>query len=211
MPFDFDRLVSGSEYALFLALDGRREESITLVREILERAGSSELSGRFRIRSIAIAKALSALAEAINGRATHANRIIRGVRANGDSVIALTASTVENVLARLRHRGESGADRVMDGIEKLAKLGYADVAKLLGAVDRVLSFGEAASFRHADLTPSEIDVLKLLDEGLIPKEIAERTERSVYTVRVHIANIIAKLGCHGRSEAIRKAQREGLI
>ena len=99
----------------------------------------------------------------------------------------------------------------MDGIEKLAKLGYADVAKLLGAVDRVLSFGEAASLSHADLTPSEIDVLKLLDEGLIPKEIAERTERSVYTVRVHIANIIAKLGCHGRSEAIRQAQREGII
>lgn len=211
MPFDFDRLVSGSEYALFLALDGRREESIALVREILERAGSSEPSGRFRVRSIAIAKALSALAEAINGRATRADRIVRGVRANGDSVISLTASTVENVLARLRHRGESGADRVLDGIEKLASLGYADVAKLLGAVDRVLSFGEAASFDHADLTPSEIDVLRLLDEGLIPKEIAERTERSVYTVRVHIANIIAKLGCHGRSEAIRTAQREGII
>jgi DNA-binding NarL/FixJ family response regulator len=181
------------------------------VREILERAGSSEPSGRFRVRSIAIAKALSALAEAINGRATRADRIVRGVRANGDSVISLTASTVENVLARLRHRGESGADRVLDGIEKLASLGYADVAKLLGAVDRVLSFGEAASFDHADLTPSEIDVLRLLDEGLIPKEIAERTERSVYTVRVHIANIIAKLGCHGRSEAIRTAQREGII
>jgi ATP/maltotriose-dependent transcriptional regulator MalT len=211
MPFDFDRLVSGSEYALFLALDGRREESTRLVREILDQADSSELSGRFRIRSVAIAKALGALAEAINGRATQADRIIRGVKANGDAVIALTASTVENVLARLRHRGESGADRVMVGIEELCGLGYADVAKLLGAVDRVLSFGEAASQVHADLTRSEIEVLKFLDEGLIPKEIAERTERSVYTVRVHIANIIAKLGCHGRLEAIRKAQREGLI
>jgi DNA-binding CsgD family transcriptional regulator len=65
--------------------------------------------------------------------------------------------------------------------------------------------------RGSVLTPSEIDVLKLLDRGLIPKEIAECTSRSVYTVRVHIANAIAKLNCHGHSEAVRLARTLRLI
>ncbi len=35
MAFSFDRVVSGSEYALFLALDGKRDESAKIAREIL--------------------------------------------------------------------------------------------------------------------------------------------------------------------------------
>jgi tetratricopeptide (TPR) repeat protein len=36
MTFSFDRVSCGGEYALFLALDGKREESARLVKEILE-------------------------------------------------------------------------------------------------------------------------------------------------------------------------------
>ncbi len=211
LPNDFDKVVSGSEYALFLALDGQREASIGLTKEILGRLDSPELSGRFRIRSLAIAKALAGLSEAINGRLTLARRVLRGVKADGDGLIATIVGTVEDILARLRHRGESGADRVKKGIDGLAASGYADLARLLAAVDRVLSIGEEMQPAHGSLTASEICVLKLLNDGLAPKEIAEQTERSVYTVRVHIANIIAKLGCHGRLEAIHVARRQGLI
>jgi DNA-binding NarL/FixJ family response regulator len=68
-----------------------------------------------------------------------------------------------------------------------------------------------ASLRERGLTRSEIEVLRALAQGLIPKEIAADTHRSVFTVRVHIANAIAKLGCHGRFEAIEVARREGLL
>jgi DNA-binding NarL/FixJ family response regulator len=211
MPFDFDRILSGSEYALFLAIDAQQDSSVRVTREILQQLRSCEVSGLFRVRSLAVARALCALAEAINGRVTYADRALNSLKTNGDPVIAQTVNTVGNIIARLRVPGEPGADRIVEGTEALVGLGYADLARLLGAVDRVLSHGHAASVRRADLTPSEVDVLKLLAEGFVPKDIAARTGRSVYTVRVHIANVISKLGCHGRAEAIQHAHQRGLI
>jgi DNA-binding CsgD family transcriptional regulator len=115
------------------------------------------------------------------------------------------------MIARLRNRGENRADQIRSDIDGLAALGYADIARLLGAVDRTLNYAQVELLSRTGLTRSELDVFRLLADGLIPKEIAARSGRSVYTVRVHIANVIAKLGCHGRAEAIRTAQRMGLI
>ena len=211
MPFDFDRIVSGSEYVLFLAVDAQQELSVKLTREIRDQLRACDVSGLFRVRSLAVARALCALAEAINGRVTHADRELNRVVADGDPVIAQTVKTIADIVARLRNLGEGGANRVMEGAKALAELGYADLARLLGAVDRVLSHGRAAIIQGADLTPSEVDVLRLLAAGFVPKDIATRTGRSVHTVRVHIANVISKVGCHGRAEAIRWAHQQGLI
>jgi DNA-binding CsgD family transcriptional regulator len=211
MPFDFDRILSGSVYALFLSLDGQPQLSVKLIREILEYVSTSEVTGLFRVRSMAIARALCALAEAINGRTTSADRVLREVKSSGDAVILLTGRVVDSIIARLRHRGENGVNRIRASIDALSALGYADVARLLAAVDRVIGNGLLGSVPPAELTPSEIEILRLLAEGLTPKEIAEQRDGSVHTVRVHIANVIAKLDCHGRSEAIRTAQRLGLI
>ena len=211
LPFNFDRIVCGSEYALFLALDSQPELAANLIKEILRLLASSPVTGLFRIRAMAIARALCALSEAINGRMTHADRILRSVKIEGDAVIARMVNAVDGMLLRQRHRGEIGPDQIRESVEDLAMLGYADVARLLDAADRVLSCGKAELFSGTELTRSELDVLRLLAEGLIPKEIAARSGRSVCTVRVHIANVIAKLGCHGRSEAVRTAHRMGLI
>jgi len=210
MPFTFDRVVSGSEFALFLAVDGKGDESGKMTKEVLTILNASAVTGRFRVRSMAIAKALSALAEAISGRTIQADRILRGIRATEDDVIMLVVSTVDCVLLRLTQKGDAGERRVRSGIADLSCLGYADVARLLGAVDRALSLRPDGA-QAAPLTPSEVDVLRLLNEGLIPKEIAQRKNRSVCTIRVHIANAIAKLGCHGRSQAIRRARLQGII
>ncbi len=210
LPFNFDRIVCGSEYALFLAVDGQPQLATTLVREILGVLASSAVTGLFRVRAMAIAKALCAIVEAVNGRMTHADRVLRGVKADGDPVIMLVVTVADSMLSRLRYRGETESGRIRKSVEGLSALGYGDVARLLGAVDRVLSYGEE-SFRGGGLTSSEHEIMRLLAEGLIPKEIAARSGRSVHTVRAHIANVIAKLGCHGHSEALRAARRMGLI
>ena len=57
---------------------------------------------------MAIAKALCAIVEAVNGRMTHADRILRGVKADGDPVILLVVNVADSMLSRLRHLGESG-------------------------------------------------------------------------------------------------------
>jgi DNA-binding NarL/FixJ family response regulator len=69
----------------------------------------------------------------------------------------------------------------------------------------------AADDVQTALTESERDVLRRLAQGLVPKDIAVETGRSVNTVRVHIANAMAKLESHGRLEAINAARLRGLI
>jgi len=60
------------------------------------------------------------------------------------------------------------------------------------------------------LTAREMEVLRLLCEGLKNSEIAERLCRSVRTVDHHLAAVFAKLGVATRTEAVGAALRTGL-
>ncbi len=211
MTFSVDRVSCGGEYGLFLALDGKREESAKSVKEILKVLELQEVSGLYRIRAAAVTKALCALSEAINGRMTQADRVLGSLRSNKDGIVTLVVRIVEIIATRMRHGGESGADRVRASVETLKEMDYADVARLLTAVDSVIARNASARPRSRGLTQSEVEVLRLLEQGLTPKEIAERTSRSINTVRAHVANAITKLHCHGHSEAIRAARRLRLI
>jgi NarL family two-component system response regulator LiaR len=61
------------------------------------------------------------------------------------------------------------------------------------------------------LTPRELEVLKLIAEGLPNREIAEQLVISEKTVKNHINNIFSKLQINDRSQAILYAIREGLV
>lgn len=61
-----------------------------------------------------------------------------------------------------------------------------------------------------DLTPREVEVLKLIAEGLNNKGIAEELVISEKTVKNHINNIFSKLHINDRSQAILYAIRTGL-
>ncbi len=55
--------------------------------------------------------------------------------------------------------------------------------------------------RLACLTPREREVLELVADGCQNKEIAARLALSENTVKLHLRNIISKLGVHNRTEA----------
>lgn len=61
------------------------------------------------------------------------------------------------------------------------------------------------------LTPREIQVLELLVEGLSNKTIAARLGISDQTVKFHVAAISGKLGAVNRTDAVRRAIRQGLV
>jgi DNA-binding NarL/FixJ family response regulator len=62
-----------------------------------------------------------------------------------------------------------------------------------------------------DLTPRELEVLKLIGSGLTNRQIAEELILSEKTVKNHINNIFSKLHVYDRSQAILYAIREGLV
>ncbi|MBC8144707.1 MAG: response regulator transcription factor [bacterium] len=61
------------------------------------------------------------------------------------------------------------------------------------------------------LTPRELEVIRLLAEGLPNKLIADRLGISDHTVKFHVNAILSKLGAHSRTEAVTRAARGGLI
>ncbi len=62
-----------------------------------------------------------------------------------------------------------------------------------------------------DLTQRELEVLRLLAEGLSSKQIAMRLDLSPETVRDYTKKLYLKLDAHGRVEALEQARRLGLI
>jgi two-component system, NarL family, response regulator LiaR len=130
-------------------------------------------------------------------------------------VVMLTAHQLETqVLAALA----SGADAYCLKSTDPAGLIVAINAAVLGSayldpqiahlvLDRInLPSGEVAV-----LSPRELDVLRLIAEGLSNKEIAEKLEISLSTVKTHIEEILARLKVSDRTQAAVKAVRQGLL
>jgi DNA-binding NarL/FixJ family response regulator len=62
-----------------------------------------------------------------------------------------------------------------------------------------------------DLSARELQVLQLLAEGASNKVIARRLGITPNTAKFHVASIVAKLGAIGRTDAVARAMRLGLV
>ncbi|HSD82899.1 MAG TPA: response regulator transcription factor [Anaerolineae bacterium] len=65
--------------------------------------------------------------------------------------------------------------------------------------------------RIDELTPREMEVLRLLGQGLPNRQIAARLDINERTVKYHVSAILAKLEASNRTEAIMRAIERGLI
>jgi two-component system response regulator DevR len=74
-------------------------------------------------------------------------------------------------------------------------------------VRRVLDVGRA----RPDLSPRENEVLLLVVEGLLNKEIADRLGLAEITVKQHVSAILRKLGVQDRTQAAIAAVERGLV
>jgi DNA-binding NarL/FixJ family response regulator len=64
---------------------------------------------------------------------------------------------------------------------------------------------------RGQLTPREMEILRLLAEGKVNKEVATLLGISVRTVETHRAKIMLKLGLHSLAELIYYALRHGIV
>jgi len=62
-----------------------------------------------------------------------------------------------------------------------------------------------------DLTPRELDVLRLVAGGDSNAEVAHRLGLSIHTVERHLANLYPKIGARGRADATAYAIRRGIV
>lgn len=113
--------------------------------------------------------------------------IFRGLRAGAKGYVLKDAPDEEIVAAVLA---------TMQGRRYLA---HAVAAKLADLVS------------NTHLSAREIDVLKLMATGLSNKGIARRASITEGTVKFHVNNILSKLQCESRTEAVAAALKRGLI
>ena len=61
------------------------------------------------------------------------------------------------------------------------------------------------------LTRRQLEILKLMNSGLLAEKIADRLDIRISTVRKHIDNIIQKFESHSQLEAVARAREAGLL
>ncbi|HWA16446.1 MAG TPA: response regulator transcription factor [Gemmatimonadales bacterium] len=61
------------------------------------------------------------------------------------------------------------------------------------------------------LTPRELEVLRLMAEGKSNSEIASALGRAEGTMKIHVRNILSKLGATDRTQAVTIALRRGIL
>ena len=79
---------------------------------------------------------------------------------------------------------------------------------VLASYKKLLSFKAAAA--ESPLSTRELEILKLLTEGLRTKEIADRLKIGSKTVETYRARLLTKLKCGSTIELVRYAIREGI-
>jgi predicted ATPase/DNA-binding CsgD family transcriptional regulator len=125
----------------------------------------------------------------------------------------LAAQDRERLRAQLGNEAfeaEYAAGRTLDAAQVVAEIGRTGTAaEPAQAQPQVPSAGPAGGV--AALTPRELDVLRLVAQGLSNRDIAQRLVISEHTVHRHLANILRKLGVPSRAGATVWAVRAGLV
>lgn len=69
----------------------------------------------------------------------------------------------------------------------------------------------AGRLPRSQLSPRELDVLRLMVVGKRNREIADALSISEGTVKIHVSNILLKLGVSDRTEAVTTALQRGIV
>jgi NarL family two-component system response regulator LiaR len=64
---------------------------------------------------------------------------------------------------------------------------------------------------HEQLTPRELEVLKLIGQGKSNQEIADELIIGIKTVKTHVSNILAKLDVEDRTQAAIYVHKHNLV
>jgi len=152
----------------------------------------------------------------------------------GETLAPLEARLADQDRQRLRAAmgdaafdADYAAGRTLDQAGVLAALGHTDAAagqprmadQGISAAREAQRAGSLVSERDAAgsdaavsvLTPRELDVLKLVAQGLSNPDIARRLVLSEHTVHRHLSNILHKLSLSSRAAAAAWGVRAGLV
>ncbi|MGB8265737.1 MAG: response regulator transcription factor [Candidatus Velthaea sp.] len=123
-----------------------------------------------------------------------------------DEVLAALAAGADAYCVK-----SSDATTVLDAVRIVAGGGAYFDARIAHVVLRRLGAHPTPEPGAGTLTPRELDVLRLISQGVGNAEIAERLHLGLGTVKGHISDILFKLSAADRTQAAVNALRRGLL
>jgi two-component system nitrate/nitrite response regulator NarL len=133
-------------------------------------------------------------------------------------IIILTQSDLEDDILKAITLGASGyllksstVRQLTEGIRTVMSGGASLDSRLAKFVLKTLKTKLSKSEFEQLLTERELEVLSLLAEGRVKKEIAERLHISISTVVTHVTHIYEKLNAPNAPAAIAKAFQMGIL
>ncbi len=153
-----------------------------------------------------------------------ATRLLTGGRPeDGPRVLVLTTFDLDDDVYDALRAGASGflhqdvtAERLFDAVRVVtageALLAPAVTRRLIGELARLRPISaELPSAVLAGLTARELEVLRLVAEGLSNQQIAARLMVTEETVKTHVSHTLRKLGLRDRAQAVITAYESGLV
>jgi len=98
--------------------------------------------------------------------------------------------------------------RYMDHTRRFDKVAQ---SRRRNGVGEVIPFSGPLQQLEQEPTMREIEVLQLISDGLVNREIGERLFLSEETVKSHVRHLLAKLQARSRAHAVAVGFRRGLI
>jgi LuxR family transcriptional regulator, maltose regulon positive regulatory protein len=181
------------------------------------------------LRSIAEAigtdplRAAATFAEGVVTAATGDHRTARRLLEDATDLYARCGAPFETARSRVElaaalqatGRTAGAIEELEKALSSLRELGAgfetARVASLLNGLAAPVSVGVRSAAHSPGLTIRQLDVLRLVAEGLSDKEIARRLVLSEHTVHRHIANILTRFGVPSRAAAVARAKELELL
>ncbi|MEU8117986.1 response regulator transcription factor [Spirillospora sp. NPDC049024] len=149
------------------------------------------------------------------GTGIHGSEATRQITAAGPDaprVLVLTTFDTDSDILAAVEAGATGyllkdapPDRLFTAIRSAAA---GDSALAPSVASRLLGRMRSPT---ATLTARELEVLRLVAEGLSNRQISKRLFLSETTIKTHLVHIYAKLGVDSRTAAVAAATRRGLI
>ncbi len=114
---------------------------------------------------------------------------------------------------------EAASERLIEAYRTARKLGARSLASLtvrelpdLGEhVERRLGRRALSYVEGAGISGRELEVLQLISKGKTNRDIGHELFLSPRTVEMHVSNILSKLSCSSRAEAVHKAHGLSLL
>ena len=109
--------------------------------------------------------------------------------------------------ARALIQRDAGPERILSALAAL----HQGLTVLDPALSPRIPGGRDLPSETVQLTPRELQALRLLADGLTNKAIADQMGISENTVKFHVNGVLGKLNAQSRAEAVARAARMGLI